>query len=56
MKIICPDCGLSGQVSDANIPDEGRNMVCPRCKSMFPVQRTAPANWADSLTDCPECG
>jgi hypothetical protein len=31
-------------------------MVCPRCKSTFPVQRTAPANWADSLTDCPDCG
>ena len=56
MKITCPECGLSGQVSDANIPDEGRNMVCPRCRCTFPVQRPAPANWADSLTDCPECG
>jgi predicted Zn finger-like uncharacterized protein len=56
MKITCPDCGLSGQVNDANIPEEGRSMVCPRCKSTFPVQRAAPSNWADSLTDCPDCG
>jgi predicted Zn finger-like uncharacterized protein len=56
MKITCPECGLSGQVSDANIPEVGRNMVCPRCKSTFPVQRTAPVDWADSMSDCPDCG
>ena len=56
MKIECPNCKLSGQVSDVNIPPEGRAMECPRCKQSFTVKRSAPANWAETLTDCPRCG
>jgi predicted Zn finger-like uncharacterized protein len=56
MKIECPNCKLTGQVSDANIPPEGRGMECPRCKTSFFVEKTAPLNWADTVTDCPECG
>jgi predicted Zn finger-like uncharacterized protein len=56
MKIECPNCKLTGQVSDANIPPEGRGMECPRCKTSFFVEKIAPANWADTFTDCPECG
>jgi len=56
MKIECPNCKLTGQVSDANIPPEGRGMECPRCKASFFVQKQAAANWADTVTDCPECG
>jgi predicted Zn finger-like uncharacterized protein len=56
MKVECPNCGLTGQVSDVNIPPEGRNMECPRCKAMFFVEKSAPNNWADTLTDCPRCG
>ena len=56
MKIECPSCKLTGQVSDANIPPEGRGMECPRCKTSFFVEKVAPSNWADTATDCPECG
>jgi len=56
MKIECPNCKLTGQTSDVNIPPEGRYMDCPRCKTNFFIQKTAVANWADTLTDCPECG
>ena len=56
MKIECPDCKLTGEVSDVNIPAEGRNMECPRCKGTFYVKKTAPSSWTDTLTDCPECG
>lgn len=56
MKIECPNCKLSGQVSDANIPPEGRGMECPRCKTNIFVQKKATANWADTISDCPECG
>lgn len=56
MQIECPNCKLSGQVSDINIPPEGRSMECPRCKQSFIVTKRAPANWADTLTDCPRCG
>jgi predicted Zn finger-like uncharacterized protein len=56
MKIECPHCKLTGQVSDANIPPEGRGMDCPRCKTNFFIQKSVTANWADTSTDCPRCG
>jgi predicted Zn finger-like uncharacterized protein len=56
MKIECPNCKLTGQVSDANIPPEGRGMECPRCKTDFFIQKSPTANWADTVTDCPQCG
>ena len=56
MKIECPNCKLTGQTSDLNIPPEGRYMDCPRCKANFFVQKTAVANWADTMADCPQCG
>jgi hypothetical protein len=56
MKIECPNCKLTGQTSDLNIPPEGRYMDCPRCKTNFFVQKEKTANWAETMTDCPECG
>ncbi|HEY6871184.1 MAG TPA: zinc-ribbon domain-containing protein [Geobacteraceae bacterium] len=56
MKIECPNCKLTGQVSDLSVPAEGRYMDCPRCKNSFFVNKIAPASWADTLTDCPRCG
>jgi len=56
MKIECPNCKLTGQTSDLNIPPEGRYMDCPRCKANFFVQKKAATNWADTMTDCPQCG
>ena len=56
MKIECPHCQLTGQVSDASVPVEGRHMECPRCKKAFFVEKSVTASWADTLTDCPHCG
>jgi predicted Zn finger-like uncharacterized protein len=56
MKIECPHCRLAGQVSDASVPAEGRHMECPRCKTSFFVEKIVTASWADTLTDCPQCG
>jgi hypothetical protein len=56
MKIECPSCKLTGQISDINIPPEGRYMDCPRCKANFFIQKKASANWADTLSECPRCG
>ena len=56
MKIECPHCRLTGQVSDASVPAEGRHMECPRCKKAFFVEKSVTASWADTLTDCPHCG
>ena len=56
MKIECPHCQLTGQVSDASVPTEGRQMECPRCKASFHVEKSVTASWADTLTDCPKCG
>jgi transposase-like protein len=56
MRIDCPNCKLSGQISDIIIAPEGQYMDCPRCKSNFFVQKGAPSSTADTLSDCPECG
>ncbi len=56
MKIECPHCQLTGQVSDASVPAEGRHMECPRCKKAFFVEKSVTASWAETLTDCPHCG
>lgn len=31
-------------------------MECPRCKAAFFVEKCVTASWADTLTDCPQCG
>jgi predicted Zn finger-like uncharacterized protein len=56
MNVTCPHCQLTGQISDANIPPEGRYLDCPRCKGNFFVRKSAPASQADTVTDCPRCG
>ncbi|MBN2225655.1 MAG: zinc-ribbon domain-containing protein [Deltaproteobacteria bacterium] len=37
MKITCPQCGTSGNLSDKLIPDDGRTVKCPKCKHGFIV-------------------
>jgi len=56
MRIDCPNCKLSGQISDIKIAPEGQYVDCPRCKSSFFVQKSAPSSTADTLADCPKCG
>ncbi|GFE57925.1 zinc-ribbon domain-containing protein [Geobacter sp. AOG1] len=55
MKIQCPHCQLSGQISDLNVPPEGMNMDCPRCKTSFFVKKEATTSWKDTATECPAC-
>ena len=56
MRIDCPNCKLSGQISDIKIAPEGQYIDCPRCKSSFFVQKSAASSTAETLSDCPECG
>ncbi|TLN00954.1 hypothetical protein FDZ73_17725, partial [bacterium] len=32
MKIECPSCHLTGNINSVDVPAEGRNFECPRCK------------------------
>lgn len=41
MKITCPECGFSGNVKDELIPENGRNIGCPKCKKNFFVEKEA---------------
>jgi predicted Zn finger-like uncharacterized protein len=56
MRIDCPNCKLTGQISNIKIAPEGQYIDCPRCNSSFFVQKGAPSSTAVTLTDCPECG
>ncbi len=56
MKIECPDCRLSGNVNEVEIPDEGRNISCPRCKTVFHVAKPPlPAAGRYLMNNCPVC-
>lgn len=55
MRIECPKCHLSGQISDINVPPEGMGIDCPRCKERFFVRRQAQTDWRNTATDCPAC-
>ena len=43
MRVQCPQCGSGGNVPDDKIPAEGRNIVCPKCKTTFLVKKPAVA-------------
>ncbi|KAF0216827.1 MAG: Zinc finger-domain-containing [Geobacteraceae bacterium] len=55
MNIQCPNCKITGQISDAKIPPEGLFMNCPKCKTGFEVRKTAASNWQETMSDCPVC-
>lgn len=56
MKIECPSCHLTGNVNPVDIPDEGRNFQCPRCKTAFFIDKPAPGVDGDCLMSiCPVC-
>ena len=55
MKIICPECGASGNLPDHQIPDEGRFVSCPRCKHGFTATRPRPSGNAYLVDTCPAC-
>lgn len=56
MKIECPSCHLTGNINPVEIPDEGRNFSCPRCKAGFFIDKPAPGADGEYLMSmCPVC-
>lgn len=56
MKIECPSCHLTGNVNSEDVPVEGRNFECPRCKDSFFVAKQAPDTESKRLMSmCPDC-
>jgi len=56
MKIECPSCHINGNLNELEIPPEGRNVTCPRCKESFHVKKPAAAAWAPFMMNiCPKC-
>ena len=56
MKIECPSCHLSGKVNELELPPDGRELKCPRCKKSFHVKKPPPpAANQDLMNICPAC-
>jgi len=56
MKIECPSCHLTGNINSVDVPSEGRNFECPRCKGSFFVAKPAPdAESKHLMNTCPVC-
>ncbi len=56
MKIECPSCQLTGNINSVDVPAEGRNFECPRCKDSFLVAKPAPDTESKHLMSmCPVC-
>jgi predicted Zn finger-like uncharacterized protein len=56
MKIECPSCHLSGKVNELELPPDGRELKCPRCKKGFHVKKPPPpAGNQDLMNICPAC-
>ncbi len=57
MKIQCPNCKITGQISDAKVPAEGIMLNCPKCRTPFRVKRDAASGWqsGDCMSICPGC-
>ncbi len=56
MIIECPECRLSGNINEVELPPEGRYMSCPRCKTNFHVAKPPlPADSRFLMNTCPVC-
>jgi len=56
MIIECPSCHLTGNINSVDIPAEGRNFECPKCKSSFFVAKPPPeADGRHLMSMCPNC-
>lgn len=56
MKIECPSCHLTGNINPVDVPAEGRNFDCPRCKTGFFIDKPAPdADGGYLMSMCPVC-
>ncbi len=67
MRITCPHCAASGNISDALVPDGGRSIACPKCRSKFTVAKESgtggstgpsptPSSEGKTPVTCPSCG
>ncbi len=67
MRVSCPHCGASGTLRDDRVPEAGKEVTCPRCRSRFLVGKE-PAKSSPSAVlpggpserkvpvRCPACG
>jgi predicted Zn finger-like uncharacterized protein len=56
VKIECPSCHLTGKVNEVELPAEGRNFQCPRCKESFFVGKPSLSASVEHLMNmCPVC-
>lgn len=56
MIIECPQCRLSGNVNEVELPAEGRYMSCPRCKTNFHAAKPPlPSDSRFLMNTCPVC-
>jgi len=56
MKIECPNCKLSGEVNDHDVPLDGRYIDCPRCKTGFHIKKPLAKGWnPNMMSACPSC-
>ncbi|MBN1574727.1 MAG: zinc-ribbon domain-containing protein [Deltaproteobacteria bacterium] len=39
MKVKCNNCGFEGNIADSLIPDDGKKVSCPKCKTSFVVNK-----------------
>ncbi len=67
MRISCPHCGAAGTIRDDLVPEGGRTIACPKCRSAFTVTKgfgdprspTAPSAASPDgkiPVRCPTCG
>ncbi len=57
MRIECPNCKATGNVNDHDIPEEGMNLACPRCKHNFRINKPRKKMTSVYATNtCPSCG
>ena len=55
MKVECPSCHLAGTVNELELPPEGRELTCPRCKKSFHIDRPPLDPDLRPMNVCPAC-
>ncbi len=53
MKVLCPKCGFTGEISDKGISPEGKHLSCPKCKNRFLVKKPLPETETISAAPTP---
>ncbi len=53
MKATCPTCATAYRVADEKVPDEGAQIKCPKCETLFVVRRSPEAESAETVPPPP---